>query len=1144
MPKAKKGGKRVVDQESDCDIEDFKKQSDEDDPVTALPAAPSKQKKAKKKKGKKRDDIDDDDDDNDIENMVKNLALSEEPFHPKKKTPKAKSKPTAMSAFAMLNSESDEGKDSDLDSPSYELENGHAEQADDEKELETTSVKKNHIRVADDGEDDLSTRIAALPADSGDESKPSKKDKKKKKKKAKQQVEEGKDLDAILAELDGAKSENKETDAEEKPAIIQHPDEGEEVEESAAAKKKRKKQLQKQRREQEEAGLIPKEPVVELEAGEDEDGDDKKKSKKKKDKKKKAAAAEAEPVAKDKKPKNKQIAAMREALAKAKEEQERIEREEEEKIRKAEEAKRQREEEKKRKEELKRKQKEKEKERIERRKAEGTFLTPAQKAEKQRALQMLEARGITLPSPGDRTKKKFTYGKQRKKKGDKSQDVEVIIQSPEVKEEPIPIIEPEKPKEEEGKAWDDDSDDMKDWDAESDEDEKSVTEASVITAADEEAKENAAEEEEEEESSEEESEESSSEESETSEESSSDDDGMTPKERGLARIMKKQKEAEANKSVDKLRAPVVCVLGHVDTGKTKILDKLRKTNVQDGEAGGITQQIGATNVPLEAIEKQTSFVKDFKMEDLKVPGLLIIDTPGHESFSNLRTRGSSLCDIAILVIDIMHGLEPQTLESIQLLKKGKTPFVVALNKIDRLYGWKPSARQDVQAVIKKQTANTKAEFDERASMVITQLAEQGLNSALYYENTSPKEYISLVPTSAHSGDGIGNIIALLCEYSQTFLAKRIAITDNLQCTVMEVKALPGLGTTVDVILVNGKLRNGDVVVLPGTEGPIVTHIRELLMPEPMKELRVKSQYRHHKEVEAAQGVKIVGKDLDKVLAGLPMYVAKYQDEVEVYKEWIAAALKNVLNAIKLSPTGVFVQASTLGSMEALLEYLRSVKVPYAGINIGPVHKKDVMKASAMLEHGEPEYATILAFDVKVERDANDLADSLGVKIFTAEIIYHLFDAFKNYQEELLEIGQRENNHLKIFPCKLRVLPQFVFNSRDPIIMGVSVEAGFLSNGTPICVPSKEFTNLGIVTSVEKENKPVERATKGMEVCIKIENLPGQAPRLFGRHFDEKDMLVSKISRESIDAVKKYWKRDMSKDDWRLIIDLKKTFEIM
>lgn len=224
---------------------------------------------------------------------------------------------------------------------------------------------------------------------------------------------------------------------------------------------------------------------------------------------------------------------------------------------------------------------------------------------------------------------------------------------------------------------------------------------------------------------------------------------------------------------------------------------------------------------------------------LKIPGLLIIDTPGHESFSNLRSRGSSLCDIAILVVDIMHGLEPQTIESINLLKKRKTPFVVALNKIDRLYDWQTMNRKDVRDIIRTQAANTQLEFEERTKQITLQFAEQGLNAALFYENPDVRTYISLVPTSAVTGEGMGNLLQLIVEYSQNMLAKRLMYSDELQATVLEVKAIPGLGTTIDVILVNGTLREGDTMLLAGTDGPIVTQIRSLLMPQPMKELRVK-----------------------------------------------------------------------------------------------------------------------------------------------------------------------------------------------------------------------------------------------------------------------------------------------------------------
>lgn len=549
--------------------------------------------------------------------------------------------------------------------------------------------------------------------------------------------------------------------------------------------------------------------------------------------------------------------------------------------------------------------------------------------------------------------------------------------------------------------------------------------------------------------------------------------------------------------------------GHVDTGKTKILDKLRKTNVQSGEAGGITQQIGATNVPKAAILDKTKMCKNFTKQELKLPGLLIIDTPGHESFSNLRDRGSSLCDVAVLVVDIMHGLEPQTLESIELLKQKKTPFVIALNKIDRLYDWRPNPNTDVVNTLAKMQTHTKNEFEERWQHAYVQLMEQGLNVALFHENKNPEEYVSVVPTSAHSGDGMGNLLASICELGQTQIPKELSMSEELCASVMEVKEQHGLGTTLDVILLQGQLREGDTIILAGSEGPIVTQIRGLLMPQPLKELRVKSSYERHKIVNAAQGVKIIAKELDKALAGLPLYSTKNPDEIEYYKSHLSKMLDDVLNEIKLSERGVYVQASTLGSMEALLSFFRESKIPYAGINIGPVHKRDVVKASTMLEH-DPQWACILAFDVKVEREAQELADSVGVKIFTADIIYHLCDAFKKYLDDLKKKRREELKDVVVFPSKIKIMPQYIFNKRDPIVVGVVIEAGFIKVGTPLCVPSKEFCELGRVISIEKSHNNVEIARKGDEVCIKIEPLPGVAPRLYGRHFDAEDLLVSKV----------------------------------
>uniref|UniRef100_A0A3Q1IAE3 Eukaryotic translation initiation factor 5B n=1 Tax=Anabas testudineus TaxID=64144 RepID=A0A3Q1IAE3_ANATE len=873
---------------------------------------------------------------------------------------------------------------------------------------------------------------------------------------------------------------------------------------------------------------------------------------------------------------------MQEALAKMKEVGGGAsQREEEERIKRLEELEKQRQEQERLEQERKEKKKQKEKERKERLKKEGKLLTKAQREARARAeatLKMLQAQGVEVPSKDSVPKKKPVYGDKRRKKPNAQTPEETSEVTSPTSETPEPVAMETEVKTPAAEPEVKPDAAVDDWEAIASDEEKELKKVHIEVKAETTAPTQAAgseedeeeEDEEEDEEDEEEDDEEDEEESEDDEEEkestvaaqgkrraakesedesseSEDDDGRTKEERlydrAKRRIEKRRAENLKNIDVDRLRAPVVCVLGHVDTGKTKILDKLRHTHVQDGEAGGITQQIGATNVPKETIEEQTKMVKNFDRENLKIPGMLIIDTPGHESFSNLRNRGSSLCDIAILVVDIMHGLEPQTLESINLLKEKKCPFIVALNKIDRLYDWKKSPDTDVVATLKKQKKNTKDEFDERAKAVIVEFAQQGLNAALFFENKDPRTFVSLVPTSAHSGDGMGNLIALLVELTQTMLARRLAHCDELRAQVMEVKALPGMGTTIDVILINGCLREGETIIVPGVEGPIVTQIRGLLLPPPLKELRVKSQYEKHKEVSTSQGVKILGKDLEKTLAGLPLLVAHREDEIPVLRDELVRELKQTLSSIKLEEKGVYVQASTLGSLEALLEFLRTSKVPYAGINIGPVHKKDVMKASTMLEH-DPQYAVILAFDVKVERESQEMADSLGVRIFSAEIIYHLFDAFTKYREDYKKAKQDEFKHIAVFPVKLRILPQFIFNSRDPIVMGVTVEAGVLKQGTPLCVPSKGFVDIGVVTSIEVNHKSVDSAKKGQEICIKIEPIPGESPKMYGRHFEATDLLVSKITRASIDALKNWFRDEMQKSDWQLIMELKKTFEII
>jgi len=616
---------------------------------------------------------------------------------------------------------------------------------------------------------------------------------------------------------------------------------------------------------------------------------------------------------------------------------------------------------------------------------------------------------------------------------------------------------------------------------------------------------------------------------------------------------KREEEEKANlaaRSPDDLRCPVTVIMGHVDTGKTKLLDKIRKTNVQEGEAGGITQQIGATYFEKKTLEMQTAKLNETEKFAIKIPGMLVIDTPGHESFANLRSRGSSLCDVAILVVDLMHGLEQQTIESLNMLRKQKCPFVVALNKIDRCYAWKTCKDTPIRDALKEQEEGTISEFRSRSAEAKLQLSEQGVNSNLYWEmgddDWSNSDFIPLVPTSAITGEGVQDVLMLLCQMAQRKIWKKLMWCANLEATVLEVKAIDGLGMTVDVLVVNGYVREGDKAVFCTLNGPIVTEIRGLLTPPPSREMRIKSEYIHHKEVKGALGVKVIGNNLDKVMAGTPVMIVGPNDEEEDIKAEVMSDLTNLESKLSTDKVGVLVQASTLGALEALLQFLREdtqPPIPVSAIGIGTIHKRDITKISIMNEKGHPEYATILAFDVDIEREAREHAAEMGVRVMTADIIYHLFDQFTRFMDELTARRREEAAAVAVFPSIVKILPQHIFNQKDPIIVGVEIAEGILKIGTPLCVPALGGLHVGKVTSIEMNGREQDTARKGMSVAIKIVN-EGNPTITYGRQFDSSHSLYSTLTRASIDALKANFKDALENEDWKLVIKMKKIYNII
>jgi len=563
----------------------------------------------------------------------------------------------------------------------------------------------------------------------------------------------------------------------------------------------------------------------------------------------------------------------------------------------------------------------------------------------------------------------------------------------------------------------------------------------------------------------------------------------------------------------RLRSPVICILGHVDTGKTKILDKLRKTNVQEGEAGGITQQIGATFFPIENFSQHANKIPEkFRIEP-KIPGFLVIDTPGHESFQNLRVRGSSLCDLAVLVVDIMHGLEKQTIDSIELLRRRRTPFIIAFNKIDRIYQWKSTEWGGFRDSFDVQKKNQTKEFNDRVNKILMQLVQNNLNVAIYDENPSMKEYINIVPTSAVTGEGMPDLIGMFVYIGQKFLMKKLEYKEEVQCTILEVKVLEGTGTTIDVILVNGTLKVGDKIIIGGLFGPIKTTIKILLTPHPMKEMRIKSEYEHHDSISGAIGIKIFATELDNALAGSPLFVYKTEEEAEKHGREITQDFNSIIkDYLSKTGKGIMVQASTLGSLEAILTYLHDKKIEIAAVGLGNLQKKDITKIKTIHSKEEnplKEYLTILAFDIKISNDVQQYADECGIKIFSADVIYHLFDSYVQYEQQCKDERKKQKEKEAVFPCLLKIVPNAIFNRKDPIIIGVDVTDGVLKVGTPLYIIDKKLP-LGVVEGIENNKKQVNNVRpKDGSVAIRIK--AADSSLTIGRQFEETDVIASKVN---------------------------------
>lgn len=543
-----------------------------------------------------------------------------------------------------------------------------------------------------------------------------------------------------------------------------------------------------------------------------------------------------------------------------------------------------------------------------------------------------------------------------------------------------------------------------------------------------------------------------------------------------------------------LRTPIVCVMGHVDHGKTSLLDRIRGTTIAEREAGLITQHIGATEVPLDVIKRVCGAI--FQGET-KVPGLLFIDTPGHRAFTTLRARGGALADIAVLVVDINEGFQPQTIEAVEILKRFKTPFIVAANKIDRIPGWNPQSGQPFILSYPKQAEYAKARLDEKIYVLIGKLYEMGFSSDRYDRVRDFQRNIGVVPVSAKTGEGIPDLLMILMGLAQKFLEKDLeyrAVGPGVG-TVLEVKEEVGLGTTLDVILYEGELNVGDAVVVGSRGAPIITKIRALLKPRPLSEMRAEEKFKQVKKVVAASGIKIAAPGLEGALAGSQLRVAT-TDVKEV-----AAAIKSEIDAVRIETesNGILIKSDTIGSLEALVNELRKENIPIRRADIGDISKRDVAEVRTVKDSL---FSVILGFEVNVLPDAKEELVGSDIKLFINNVIYRLIEDYKKWVAEQKQLIEKKRYETIIKPGRFIILPDCTFRQSKPAVVGVRVLGGSIK--TNLDVMKENGAVVGTIKGIQEHNENISEAAAGKEVAVAIDG-----PTV-GRQIKEGDTLYINV----------------------------------
>jgi len=561
-----------------------------------------------------------------------------------------------------------------------------------------------------------------------------------------------------------------------------------------------------------------------------------------------------------------------------------------------------------------------------------------------------------------------------------------------------------------------------------------------------------------------------------------------------------------------LRTPILSVLGHIDHGKTTLLDSIRGTAVAAKEAGGVTQHIGATEIPIQVIKEICEPLKS-DWTGIELPGLLFIDTPGHYAFASLRKRGSALADVAVLVVDVMEGFQPQTYESLSILRLLKTPFVVALNKIDRIKGWQ-SSRKPFIINYQTQPEFASRELNTRIYEIVGDLYDKGFSADRYDRISDFSRTVSIVPVSAKTGEGIADLLLVLIGLAQKYFERslRLHLEGPGVGTILEKKEERGLGTTIDVILYDGKLSVGDTIVVGSAEEePIVTKIRALLKPRALQEIRTEQRFRRVKSVSAAAGVKIMAPNIENALPGSRVRAVPTTGNVDVDIERVIEEMKDEIAEMKLdtSSEGLIIKADTMGSLEALALELRSEKIEQIKkAEVGNISKRDVVDATMVSDRY---LRAILGFNVDVLPDAREVAMQNDIPLFVSDVIYRVIEDYENWVKEEKERERQEKIDRLTTPAKIKVLPGCVFRQSKPAIFGIEVLCGRIKTGVELI--KSDGTNIGSINEIQNRGESIATADEGMQVAISMKK------PTFGRQIKENEILYVDVDIEEMNKLR-------------------------